>query len=329
MNAALPLAQQLPQDVDSQFAQDVQDGLAHPQKTIPCTWLYDHEGSELFEKITRLDAYYPTRSETSLLTRYASELADDLGAGIALIELGAGSLTKTQLVLRALKAPRAYVPIDISADFMLESLARLRAAFPTLNCIPVVGDFTSRDALVNAVALVPKDAPRVAFFPGSTIGNFTRAQARRFLQDLALEMGAGSVLAIGVDATHDSAKLQLAYDDPEGVTAAFNLNMLARINRELEGDFNLSDFVHEARVNHVEERVEMHLVAKREVKVHVLGRSFSFKKGESIHTENSHKYGIDRFEVMAEQCGWSSKRILRGEGHAFEFHVLTREEETA
>ena len=326
MNAALPIAQQLPQGVDGQFAIDVQDGLAQAQKTIPCTWLYDHRGSELFEDITRLDAYYPTRAETALLTQHASQLADDLGAGIALIELGAGSLTKTQLVLRALKGPRAYVPIDISADFMLESLARLRALFPQLNCIPVVGDFTSREALLNAVALAPRDAPRVAFFPGSTIGNFTRAEARRFLADLADAMGPGSVLAIGVDATHDSATLQLAYDDPEGVTAAFNLNMLARINRELEGDFRLEDFRHEARVNHVEERVEMHLVALRDLKVHVLGRSFLFRKGESIHTENSHKYGIDRFEVMAEQCGWTSKQILRGSGHAFEFHVLTRDE---
>jgi L-histidine N-alpha-methyltransferase len=166
MNAALPIAQQLPQGVDSQFAADVQNGLAQTQKTVPCTWLYDHQGSELFEEITRLDAYYPTRSETALLTQYASQLADDLGEGIALIELGAGSLTKTQLVLKALKAPRAYVPIDISADFMLESLARLRALFPHLNCIPVVGDFTSSDALINAVALVPRDAPRAAFFPG-------------------------------------------------------------------------------------------------------------------------------------------------------------------
>ncbi len=325
MNAALPVTAQLQQGVDAQFAQDVLDGLTQSQKTIPCTWLYDHRGSQLFEDITRLDAYYPTRSERALLNQHVGELAALAGPGVCLIELGAGSITKTRLVLEALESPRAYVPIDISADFMLESLAKLRKALPTLTCIPVVADFTSREALLNAVALCPKDAPRLAFFPGSTIGNFTRTLARRFLRDLADALGKGSVLAIGVDATANEATLKLAYDDPEGVTAAFDLNLLERINRELEADFNLECFVHEARVNKVDQRVEMHLVSLCDQEVDVLGQRFDFAKGETIHTENSHKYGVERFEVMAEQCGWRSRQIWHGDGHAFEFHVLSHE----
>ena len=322
MNAALPATAHLQEGVDAQFARDVVEGLSQPQKTIPCTWLYDHRGSQLFEDITQLDAYYPTRSERALLTAHVGELAALAGPGVCLIELGAGSITKTRLVLEALKSPRAYVPIDISADFMLESLAKLRQSLPTLTCIPVVADFTSRDALFNAVSMCPKEAPRLAFFPGSTIGNFTRTLARRFLVDLADALGQGSILAIGVDATSDEATLKLAYDDPEAVTAAFDLNLLERLNRELEADFNLESFAHEARVNRVDQRVEMHLVSLKEQEVDVLGQRFEFFKGETIHTENSHKYGVDRFEVMAEQCGWRSEQIWRGTGHAFEFHVL-------
>jgi dimethylhistidine N-methyltransferase len=324
MNAALPATAALQPGVDVQFAHDVLDGLAKSQKTIPCTWLYDHRGSELFEDITRLEAYYPTRSESALLKAHLKDLAVLVGPGVCVIELGAGSLVKTRQVLETLKEPRAYMPIDISADFMLESLARLRQALPQLTCIPVVADFTSRDALFNAVALCPKDARRLAFFPGSTIGNFTRSAAQRFLCDLADALGPDSVLAIGVDATLNEATLKLAYDDPEAVTAAFDLNLLERINRELGADFRLDGFAHEARVNRIEQRVEMHLVSLLEQEVEILGQRFFFEKGETIHTENSHKYGVERFEVMAEQCGWLSQQIWRGEGHAFEFHVLTR-----
>jgi dimethylhistidine N-methyltransferase len=323
MNAALPEVRAAAQ-LDSQFAEDVLAGLRCPQKAIPCTWLYDRRGSELFEEITQLDAYYPTRAEKAIMQTYVGELSELVGEGANLIEIGAGSITKTHLVLAALKKPKAYVPIDISADFMLESLARLRVAFPDLNCIPVVGDFTARSALENAAAMGPADSRKVAFFPGSTIGNFTRAAARTFLTDLAQVLGANAVLAIGVDATHDTAILQVAYDDPEGVTAAFNLNLLERINRELEGSFELSRFHHEARVNHVEERVEMHLVSAVDQHVNILGERFDFRAGESIHTENSYKYGVERFEALAKTCGWQSQRIWRLEPHAFEFHVLTR-----
>lgn len=325
MNAAIPapVREELTA-VNSAFSRDVLEGLSAHPKTIPCTWLYDREGSELFEEITRTEAYYPTRAETALLKAHMPELAALAGEGVSVIEIGAGSITKTRLLLSALKAPKAYLPIDISADFMLESLAALRADFPGLPCIPVIADFTLRESLVNAIALCPKDSRRLAFFPGSTIGNLTPKVALEFLADLGDALGRGSLLAIGADATSDASTLARAYDDPEGITAAFNLNLLVRINRELEGDFRLESFSHEARVNDELQRVEMHLVSNARQEVRVGGRHFVFEKGESIHTENSHKFGKMRFESLASTAGWQSRAVWRGAGHQFEFHVLER-----
>jgi L-histidine N-alpha-methyltransferase len=325
MNAAIPnpLREEI-SIADSALARDILAGLSSFPKTIPCTWLYDREGSELFEDITRTKAYYPTRAETALLKAHMSELAALAGEGVSVVEIGAGSVTKTRLLLSALKAPKAYLPIDISADFMLESLASLRTDFPGLPCIPVIADFTDSEALLNAIALCPTESRRLAFFPGSTIGNLTPQVALDFLNDLGRALGPGSLLAIGADATSDAMTLARAYDDPEGITAAFNLNLLARINRELNGDFQLESFTHEARVNQELQRVEMHLVSQAKQDVRVLGRTFAFEEGESIHTENSHKFGKIRFESLAASAGWQSTMIWRGDDHAFEFHVLER-----
>ncbi len=331
MNAAVPrpVIEDQPVFMAAAFAHDVLAGLAAEPKTIPCTWLYDREGSELFEAITRTQAYYPTRAETGLLQSHMAELATLASGPVAVIEIGAGSITKTRLLLSVLPAATAYLPIDISAEFMLESLASLRLDFPGLPCIPVIADFTDRDSLHKAIARCPSHARRLAFFPGSTIGNLTPDAALDFLNALGESLGPGSLLAIGADATSDADILKRAYDDPEGITAAFNLNLLARVNRELGGDFRLETFRHEARVNQAKDRVEMHLVSNTNQEVNVLGRAFHFREGESIHTENSHKFGNIRFEHLAARAGWRSQMVWKSSEHQFEFHVLDRPAEPA
>jgi len=283
------------------FRQDVLRGLAAARKSVPCTWLYDRRGSELFEQITALPEYYPTRTEARLLDDLVGDLARRLGPGACVVELGSGSSTKTRTLLRALVAPAHYMPVDISEEFLRASLESLAAELPRLALTPVVADFARPFALPP----LPVDGARLGFFPGSTIGNFAPDEAVALLASFAHALGDDAWLLIGVDHTQDAALLVPAYDDAQRVTAAFNLNLLARINRELAGDFALDRFHHVARFDALLGRIEMHLVSEIAQTVRVGGQTFRFTAGESIHTENAYKYGKAAFEVMAAQAGWS------------------------
>ena len=286
------------------FAADVLDGLANRPRTLPSKYFYDERGSELFDRITRLDAYYPTRTERQILLDHADALVDAIGRQSALVEYGSGSSDKTRILLDALHAKRtlaAYVPIDISEDYLLATAERLRQAYPGLPVLPVAADYTQPFTLPE---LPDETRRRVVFFPGSTIGNFTPDEARAFFRQAAEVVGQGGSLLIGADQVKDVGVLERAYDDPEGVTAAFNLNLLRRINRELGGDADLDAWGHEARWNEAESRIEMHLRSLVPQTLHVCGRAFSFKPGETIHTENSTKYGPDGLAALAGPAGF-------------------------
>jgi dimethylhistidine N-methyltransferase len=288
------------EQVDPAFRADVLSGLSEPIPAIPARWLYDRRGSELFDDITRLPSYYPTRTETALLEARADEIADRVGRGGALVEFGSGSSTKTPIVLRALK-PAAYVPIDISGDYLRDSAAAVAKDFPGINVIPVEADFTKPMLIPESV----REVDRLGFFPGSTIGNFVPRSATDLLRHFRTVLGTGSKLLIGMDRVKPIDRLVAAYDDPEGVTAAFNLNLLERINRELGGDIPVDAFDHEARWNDLLGRIEMHLVASRAVDFRIEDRRFHFDKGASIHTENSHKYGPRGARLLLLSGGWT------------------------
>jgi dimethylhistidine N-methyltransferase len=294
------------------FRTDVVEGLAATPKRLPARWLYDDHGSALFEAITQLPEYYPTRTETQILVDAAAELIAFVGPGAVLVEYGAGAAVKTEILLTALD-PTAYVPIDIAADFLVLAAARVRARFPQLKIRPVAADFTANFDL-------PRDLPagrRVGFFPGSTIGNLTPDQARVFLARMAGQVGPQGAALIGVDLKKDIPSLLAAYDDNQGVTARFNLNLLARINRELGGDFDLAAFRHEARWNAAEAGVEMHAVSTRRQMVVVDGASFPFEASESIHTESSRKYDLQGFADLAASGGWRTGPIWTDAAHRF------------
>ena len=310
-------------DASADFRYDVMQGLAQMVKRIPCTWLYDHRGSLLFEAITQLDEYYPARNETLILERCAEQIASAAGPGAIVIELGSGACRKTRLLLGALEAPAAYVSIDLSQRFLAESVQTLRTGFPRLHIAPVVADFT-RIAALPELARIPGGGRRVLFFPGSTIGNFHPDQAVALLDRIGQVAGPDALLVVGADATHDPAVLIPAYDDAAGVTAAFNKNLLTRINRELGADFTLSAFRHEARYNAQAQRVEMHLVSMYTQRVKVGGRLFHLGMEESIHTENSYKYGPLRFQAMALRAGWSQLQLWMDGQSRFAVHVFER-----
>lgn len=286
--------------VDIAFRTDVHAGLSQVPKAIPARWFYDATGSALFEDITTLPEYYPTRSETDLLTRHASDLAGAIGPGRAVVELGSGSSTKTPLLLGAI-APAAYVPVDISGDFLRDSSAALAARFPGLPIYPVEADFTQRVDLPREICPLPK----LGFFPGSTIGNMVARTAVDLLRHWRATLGDGSLLLIGIDRIKDIAILERAYDDPAGVTAAFNLNLLERINRELGGDLPVENFVHRAVWNDIYARIEMHLVAACDMEFTVDGRDYAMATGETIHSENSHKYGPRDANLLLRAGGWT------------------------
>ncbi|OHD08260.1 L-histidine N(alpha)-methyltransferase [Sphingopyxis sp. RIFCSPHIGHO2_12_FULL_65_19] len=286
--------------VDIAFRADVHAGLAQQQKAFPARWFYDATGSALFEDITALPEYYPTRSETDLLARHAAAMASAIGAGRALIELGSGSSTKTPLLLDAI-APAAYVPVDISGDFLRDSALALARRFPGLPIYPVEADFTQRVELPREIV----DQPKLGFFPGSTIGNMVARTAIDLLRNWRCALGEGSLLLIGIDRIKDVATLELAYDDPAGVTAAFNLNLLERINRELGGDIAVENFAHRAVWDEVHARIEMHLVAACDMDFTVDGRAYHMAAGETIHSENSHKYGPRDANLLLRASGWT------------------------
>jgi L-histidine N-alpha-methyltransferase len=286
--------------VDPAFREAVLAGLSAPIPAVPARWLYDRRGSELFDEITRLPTYYPTATETALLKEILPDVASRIPHGTAVVEFGAGSATKTPLLLEAIH-PAAYVPVDISGDYLRESASEVAERFPEISVEPVVADFARPFDLPPDIESLPK----LGFFPGSTIGNFVPRTATDLLRSWRDLLGVGSQLLIGMDRVKPVERLIAAYDDPQGVTASFNLNLLERINRELDANIPVDAFRHEARWNDILSRIEMHLVATRDVTFTIDGRSFSFAKGSSIHTENSHKYGRRGARVLLLAGGWT------------------------
>jgi dimethylhistidine N-methyltransferase len=304
---------------DEAFAAAVIEGLSAPQKNLPCRYFYDARGSELFEKITKLPEYYPTRTETAILEAHAEEIAGGAGEGHVLVELGSGSSRKTEILLGAMPDLRAYLPIDVSESALEAARERLAARFPRLDIRPIAGDFSQALRLPADLRFSRK----IGFFPGSTIGNLEGPEARALLESVRAILSPGGRLIVGVDLVKDEETLRLAYDDPAGVTAAFNLNLLARVNRAFGPIFDLDGFRHEARFNRQESRIEMHLVATRDQSVSVLGQRFSFLRGETIHTENSHKYTIEGFRTLAHAAGWSPERVWTDADDLFSVHELS------
>jgi dimethylhistidine N-methyltransferase len=298
------LKQELPDGTrsfaDPTFRADVIDGLTRRPRAIPARWFYDHRGSELFEAITALPEYYPTRTEAALLAAKASEIAACVGPGRAMVEFGSGSSTKTPIVLEAVK-PSAYVPIDISGDFLRESSRALSRRFPDLLVLPFEADFLRPLTLPRAIAGTPK----LGFFPGSTIGNMIPFASADLLRAMRESLGEGAMLLIGMDRIKPVDVLVPAYDDAQGVTAAFNRNLLHRINRELDGTIPVDAFRHKVVWNEERARIEMHLEAVRDVTFTIEGRPFSFAAGETIHTENSHKYGDRDARMLLRAGGWT------------------------
>jgi dimethylhistidine N-methyltransferase len=319
--AALAVAPAPAALAEGAFARDVLAGLAAEHKHVPAKYFYDRRGSELFERITTLPEYYPTRTEIGILEGHAAEMAKLIPADAAVVEFGAGSAEKTRILLRAAPQVSAYVPVEISGDFLAGTVARLGAEAPQLRVMPVEADFTRPFALPAALG----DRPRVGFFPGSTIGNFEPHEANTMLRHAAAMLGPGALFVVGVDLVKDPEVLNAAYNDSAGVTAAFNLNLLARINRELGGDFNADNFRHRAFYNQERRRVEMHLVSLTRHKVRVCGKAFEFRRGETIHTENSYKYTVELFRSYASCAGWASIATWRDERNYFSVHALTVE----
>jgi dimethylhistidine N-methyltransferase len=301
----------------SVFARDVIGDLSRAPKRLSPKYFYDSTGSELFEQITLLPEYYPTRTELSILREQGGAISAMIPSGAALVEFGAGSTTKVRLLLGECRLG-AYVPVDISGDFLNAQAEALRADYPDLAIHPVTADFTAPFELPEAV----RDMPKVGFFPGSTLGNFEPREACTFLKSARAILGKGARMVIGVDLEKDERTLYDAYNDTAGVTARFNLNVLHRINRELGGDFDVGAFIHRAIYNHDRHRIEMHLISKKALTAEVLGKKFSFRPGESIHTESSYKYSIDRFAVLARVSGWRLLESWTDEAGLFSVHAL-------
>jgi len=301
----------------SAMAQDVVDGLSRQPKQLSPKYFYDAAGSELFEQITRLPEYYPTRTELGILRKQASEIAGKAPSGAALVEFGAGATTKARLLLNQ-QAFSAYVPVDISADFLASQASVLRRDFPRLQVHPVAADFTASFTLPEVVRTLPK----VGFFPGSTIGNFEPHEACAFLRRARGLLGPNAQMIVGVDLEKDERVLHAAYNDAAGVTACFNLNLLVRINRELGGNFDLGAFTHRAIYNHERHRIEMHLISVKAQTVRLLGRNVSFLHDETIHTENSYKYSVERFTALVRGAGWRVLKSWTDDEMMFSVHTL-------
>ena len=299
------------------FAGDVIDDLSQHPKRLSPKYFYDATGSELFEQITLLPEYYPTRTELGILRDRASEVAAIIPEGAALVEFGAGATTKVRLLLEQC-AFGAYVPVDISGDFLKAQADALRKDFSALSVYPVAADFTAPFALPDAVKAMPK----VGFFPGSTLGNFEPHEACAFLRSAREILGKDARMVIGVDLEKDERVLYDAYNDAAGVTARFNLNVMVRINRELGGNFDTNAFMHRAIYNRDRHRIEMHLISKKAQTVRVLGRSFSFRAGETIHTESSYKYSLERFTALARGSGWTALESWTDPAGMFSVHAL-------
>ena len=302
------------------FVQDVFGGLAQKQKRIPTKYHYDARGSVLFEDITRLDEYYPTRTEISLLNAYGSEIADLAGEGCAVVEFGSGSSRKTHILLEHIKSASAYVPIDIDESALNEARLRLEKQFPKLPIYPVHADFSRPISLPDAIS----GARKLGFFPGSTIGNLEQDAAEEFLVRAGQLLGPGSGLLIGADLQKDLKILLPAYDDAKGVTAQFTLNLFHRINRELNGNLDVEQFAHRATYNDDIGRIEIFIESLIDQEAVIMGRRFSFAEGERVHVENSHKYTLPQFRELASRAGWDTGQVWRDTENLFSVHFLSR-----
>jgi dimethylhistidine N-methyltransferase len=299
----------------------VLDGLTGARKTLPCKLLYDERGSQWFERICDLDEYYPTRTELSIMRDHVHAMAEAIGPDAAVIEYGSGSSTKSRLLLEHLHAPAAYIPIEISRQILLESCRALRRAFAPLRVVPVCADYTKALRLPD---LDVEPRRRVVYFPGSTIGNFHPHEAQAFLARSGRLVGDGGGMLLGVDLIKDRPTLEAAYDDREGVTAAFNLNLLHRINRELGAAIDVDRFEHRAVFNPEYHRVEMHLVSKVAQKLEIAGATIDFDAGESIHTECSYKYTLAEFATLAAGAGWAVRQVWTDAQEKFSVQWLAR-----
>lgn len=306
--------------VDHSFAQDVIAGLTQRPKKLSPKYFYDETGSKLFEQITLLPEYYPTRTELRILRDRGAEIAAAIPSDAALVEFGAGATTKVRLLLKQ-SSFKAYVPVDISGDFLNGQASALRADFPDLAVHPVTADFTKPFELPPEV----KEMPKVGFFPGSTIGNFDPDEASAFLRSARAILGDGATMIVGVDLEKDERVLHEAYNDAAGITGQFNLNVLARINRELGGNLDLAGFEHSAIYNRKRHRIEMHLISRKPQTIRVLDHTATFKTGETIHTESSYKYSIERFTALALTSGWSPRASWTDPDGMFSVHALVAE----
>jgi dimethylhistidine N-methyltransferase len=305
-------------EVADEFALSVVEGLSRPRKALSCRFFYDARGSDLFEQITRLPEYYPTRAETQILSAYAGEMMAEIARDSVLVEFGSGSSLKTETLLARAPDGIAYVPIDVSESALASAQRRLEARFPNIAVRPLVGDF-------SLPIEVPPDLsgrPRTGFFPGSTIGNLTPPDAVELLRTFKSTLPRGSRLIIGVDLKKDARKLVLAYNDAAGVTAAFNLNLLVRINRELGSAIDVASFRHEAIYEPREGRIEMHLVSTIEQEISIAGHRIHFEANERIHTENSYKYSIAQFQELALSANWTPAHVWIDDEGQFSVHEL-------
>jgi dimethylhistidine N-methyltransferase len=310
----------LTEPFQAEFAEAIFTGFSQAAKYILTKYHYDERGSALFEEITQLDEYYPTRTEIGLLKTYGDEIAQRASDGCAVVEFGSGSSRKTHILLEHMRTASAYVPIDIDEWSLKQAVQRLKKQFPELALHPVHADFSKDIKLPDEIG----DAPRLGFFPGSTIGNFELVAAVEFMKRAGQLLGHGSALLIGADLQKDLDILVPAYDDAKGVTAAFTLNLLHRINRELEGNFEVSQFAHRPLYNEKIGRIESYIESLIDQDVKILDRRFSFNEGERIHVENSHKYTIPQFQQLAMEAGWVSDHVWVDDEDLFSLHYLTR-----
>jgi len=299
------------------LASEVLAGLARRPRSIPPKFFYDHQGSQLFDAITETPEYYPTRTEVGILKTNAKAIAETVGRGSLLVEPGGGSCAKVRILLEGLR-PCAYVPMDISRNHLWLAAEQMAAEFPWLEVHAACTDFTRQMKLPHTV---PEGA-RVAFFPGSSIGNFDPDSAVDFLSTVAELVEAEGFLLIGVDLKKEKAVLDAAYNDAGGITAAFNLNLLTRINRELGADFDLSAWRHKAFYNESLGRIEMHLESLAAQTVRVAGTSVDFGRGETIHTENSYKYGVEEFQRLTRRAGFMPMTVWTDQDRLFSVHLL-------
>ena len=304
--------------IDPVVAHAALSGLLAARKTLPPKLFYDDEGCRLFGEVTRLPEYYPTRTELALLAAVAAEALAGVTEGSALVEYGGSDETKALLLLDSSPQLEAYVPVDVAASALVQVAGRLQRSRPGLAVYPVVADFLEPFALPRSV----RSRPLVGFFPGSTIGNLDPAHARQFLSSARPSLRGGPFL-VGVDLPKNPAILLPAYDDAQGTTAAFNRNLLYRLNREAGADFDPDGFTHQAIWNARESRIEMHLVSQERQLVHVAGHQIRFAAGETIHTENSYKYGVAEFAALAAPCGWTSERVWTDAEQLFSLHLLS------